>query len=308
MGPIQTIAEGLLFPEGPISMPDGSVILVEIARGTLTRVHKTGRTEVIADLGGGPNGAAIGPDGACYICNNGGFNWAKDPSSGLLRPIGQSDDYITGRIERVDLETGKVERLYDNCGNHRLNGPNDIVFDNHGGFWFTDAGKLWPRQIARGGVYYVAANAAHIEEVFYPQEFPNGIALSPTENTLYFCETMNGRIWSYPLSGPGQLAEPLVPSNPENLLHAPGGLLGFDSMCVDSYGNVCQATLFQGGISVVSPTGDLVEFIDLPDPLVTNICFGGEDLCTAYITLSATGQLISMPWTRPGHRLNFQTE
>jgi len=306
MADFEVIATGLKFPEGPIAMADGSVIVVEIAAGRLSRVEPDGNVQVIAELGGAPNGAAIGPDGHCYVCNNGGFTWVD--VDGMLFPEGTPDDYDGGRIERVNLETGKHEVLFDSCNGNRLNGPNDIVFDNHGGFWFTDAGKLWPRQIARGGVYYVAADAAHIEEVFYPQEFPNGIALSPTENTLYFCETMNGRIWSYPLSGPGQLAEPLVPSNPENLLHAPGGLLGFDSMCVDSHGNVCQATLFQGGISVVSPTGDLVEFIDLPDPLVTNICFGGEDLCTAYITLSATGQLISMPWNRPGHRLNFQTE
>ena len=73
MNPIRTIADGLQFPEGPIAMPDGSVIVVEIARGTLTRVLLDGRKEVIADTGGGPNGAAIGPDGACYVCNNGGF-------------------------------------------------------------------------------------------------------------------------------------------------------------------------------------------------------------------------------------------
>ena len=52
MRSLQAIAEDLQFPEGPIAMPDGSIILVEIARGTLTRVHKTGKKEVIADLGG----------------------------------------------------------------------------------------------------------------------------------------------------------------------------------------------------------------------------------------------------------------
>ena len=203
MGPIQTIAEGLLFPEGPISMPDGSVILVEIARGTLTRVHKTGRTEVIADLGGGPNGAAIGPDGACYICNNGGFNWAKDPSSGHLRPIGQSDDYITGRIERVDLETGKVERLYDNCGNHRLNGPNDIVFDKSGNMWFTDLGKARDRDMDRGAVYWARSDGSEIREVIQPITTPNGIGLSPDEKILYVAETEGARLYSFPITGEG---------------------------------------------------------------------------------------------------------
>ena len=60
---ITEIARGLRFPEGPVAMPDGSVILVEIARETLTRVMPDGNQHVIAKLGGGPNGAAMGPDG-----------------------------------------------------------------------------------------------------------------------------------------------------------------------------------------------------------------------------------------------------
>ena len=63
------VTSGLRFPEGPIAMPDGSIILVEIERATLTRVLPDGNTEVIAEIGGGPNGAAMGPGGYCYICN-----------------------------------------------------------------------------------------------------------------------------------------------------------------------------------------------------------------------------------------------
>ena len=75
MPEIREIATGLQFPEGPIALPDGDVLLVEIARGTLSRVRPNGRVEVVTKTGGGPNGAAMGPDGACYICNNGGFRW-----------------------------------------------------------------------------------------------------------------------------------------------------------------------------------------------------------------------------------------
>jgi gluconolactonase len=76
-------------------------------------------------------------------------------------------------------------------------------------------------------------------------------------------------------------------------------------MAVDSAGNVCQATLMNGGVTVVSPDGKLADFIPLPDPFVTNICFGGEDLRSAYITLAGTGRLIKMEWPRPGLVLNY---
>src|SRR5688572_1176731 len=75
MPELREIATDLLFPEGPIAMPDGSVLVVEIARRCLTRVLPDGRKEIVATPGGGPNGAALGPDGKCYICNNGGFEF-----------------------------------------------------------------------------------------------------------------------------------------------------------------------------------------------------------------------------------------
>ena len=299
----EVIKSGLRFPEGPIWRPNGDLVLVEIEAGRLSRVSKHGEITTIADLGGGPNGAAIGPDGACYVCNNGGFTWLQN--DGLLFPEGTPDNYTGGSIQRVDLITGEFETLYTECDGVRLAGPNDIVFDRSGGFWFTDTGKLFPRTTIRGGIYYAQPDGSSIREVIFPREFPNGIALSPNEDRLYFAETMNGRLWSYPLSGPGQIEGDIIPGNPENLLQAPGGIRGFDSMCVDGGGNVCQATLFEGGVSVVSPDGSLIEFVKFLDPLVTNICFGGEDFKSAYITLSATGQLIRMPWPREGHRLNF---
>ena len=114
MTQFREITSGLRFPEGPIAMPDGSVILVEIERQTLTRVLPDGSQEIIAKTGGGPNGAAMGPDGKCYICNNGGFNWGTD--DGILHTIGASDDYVTGSIQRVDLETGRCRRAADLLG------------------------------------------------------------------------------------------------------------------------------------------------------------------------------------------------
>src|SRR5215470_15776040 len=119
---MRELATGLLFPEGPIALPDGSVLLVEIKRGTLTRVGTDGRTSVVAKTGGGPNGAALGPDGKVYVCNNGGFEWHE--VGPFLLPGNQPKDYVGGCIQRVDLATGAVETLYTHCGPHALRGPN----------------------------------------------------------------------------------------------------------------------------------------------------------------------------------------
>src|SRR5262249_10149329 len=107
---LRGVGPGLQFPEGPVALPDGGVLVVEIRRGTLSRVAPDGTVTVVGRTGGGPNGAAVGPDGAVYVCNNGGFEWHD--LGGLVLPGNQPHDYIDGRIQRVDLASGKVTDLY----------------------------------------------------------------------------------------------------------------------------------------------------------------------------------------------------
>jgi gluconolactonase len=285
-------------------MPDGSIVLVEIQRGTLSRVTPDGKITVVAETGGGPNGAAIGPDGKVYVCNNGGFEWHE--MGGLTIPGEQPTDYIGGRIQRVDLATGKVEDVYTECDGHPLRGPNDIVFDATGGFWFTDHGKIRPRDRDRTGVYYARPDGSSIREVIFPLDAPNGIGLSPDGKRLYVAETFTGRVWAWDLTGPGQIAPAmgLTPNGATLLAGLPGYQL-FDSLAVDGGGYVCVATLANGGITVIAPDGSSTEHVPTPDPLTTNICFGGPDLRTAYITLSGTGRLVATEWPRAGLRLAF---
>lgn len=292
------ITNGLRFPEGPIAMDDGSIVLVEIERGTLSRVSAEGVVSVIADLGGGPNGAAVGPDGAVYVCNNGGFEWSEQ--NGSLRPAGTPVDYSGGRIERVELDTGRVEVLYTECDGQPLNGPNDIVFDASGGMWFTDLGKTYEHHKDLGVIYYARPDGSFISRQIGHRESPNGIGLSPDEHTLYFAETVTGRVWAYDIEQPGQVA----PSSARLLAGLPGFQL-FDSLAVDCDGNVCVATLINGGITVISPDGSQIDHIPMDDMFTTNICFGGEGLRTAYITLSSSGRLVSLPWGTAGLPLNF---
>jgi gluconolactonase len=305
MAAIREITSGLEFPEGPIALPDGSVLLVEIKRGTLTRVAADGKTTVVARTGGGPNGAAMGPDGKVYVCNNGGFEWHT--LGGLTIPGNQARDYQGGRIQRVDLATGKVEDLYAACDGRSLRGPNDLVFDGAGGFWFTDHGKMRERDRDRTGVFYARADGSLVREVIFPLDGPNGIGLSPDGRRLYVAETWTGRLWYWDVTGPGEVsaAPGFGPGGGTLLVGLPGYQL-FDSLAVDGAGNVCVATLANGGITVVAPDGSSAEHVPTGDPLTTNICFGGRDLRTAYITLSGTGRLVATEWPRPGLRLHHQ--
>ena len=296
---MKIVAEGLRFPEGPIAMPDGSVVLVEIERGTLSKVDTSGMVEVIADLGGGPNGAAIGPDGYCYVCNNGGMIFHTS-NAGLLYPGGQPENYKGGCIQRVNIDTGEFETLYDVCNGLVLRGPNDIVFDEHGGFWFTDHGKVRDRERDVTGVFYGKADGSFIEEAIFPLEGPNGIGLSPDEKTLYVAETVPGRTWAFDIAEPGKVD----PRSKRMLALMPDYHL-FDSLAVDAEGNVCVATIVNGGVTIHSPDGNSVKHVPMPDRITTNICFGGQDLKTAYVTLSTTGKLAAMEWENPGLALNF---
>ena len=306
MAELREITDGLGFPEGPVVMQDGSVVVVEIQHGRITRVTPDGEKETAAEPGGGPNGAAIGPDGKLYVANNGG-SFRYEQFQGLNLPSQPPpDSWKGGRIERIDLDSGEVDVLYEECDGIRLRGPNDLVFDSHGGFYFTDHGVREERSSDRTGLFYAAADGSSIREVAFPLDAPNGVGLSPDGDRLYAAETFTGRLWWWDVAGPGEVveAEGLFPHGGTLLAGLPGMQL-FDSLAVDGEGNVCVATLVAGAITVISPEGEIVEQVPTEDILTTNIAFGGDDLRTAYVTLSGTGRLASLDWPRPGLKLAY---
>lgn len=299
------LASGLEFPEGPIAMDDGSVLLTEIARGTLSRVTPDGRVEVVAETGGGPNGAAVGPDGHIWITNNGGFEWNR--AGGRLLPAGQAEDYTTGSIQRVNIETGAVETVYTECDGIPLKGPNDIVFDSAGGFWFSDLGKNREYDRDLGALCYATTDGSRISRAVFPiQGGANGVGLAPNDSHVYIAETPTGRLFGWEIAEPGVLAADHAAAGFNSFIANAGGYTLFDSLAVEESGKVCVATIGPGGVTVIDPETGAVEHVAVgDDPLTTNICFGGEDMRTAYITLSTTGRLISCRWPRPGLRLNY---
>lgn len=299
----EVVATGLLFPEGPIALSDGSVLLVEIARGTLSRVDADGTVEVVAEVGGGPNGAALGPDGAVYLCNNGGcFEWEDRLGFTVPGPVPAS--WEGGYIQRVDLARGEVEVIYTESSGRRLRAPNDLVMDGQGGFWFSDHGVRLERSSDRTGIHYAMADGSRCEEVVFPLDAPNGVGLSPDGTRLYAAETHTGRVWAWDVSAAGQVERSNPLGHGGSLLAGLPGMQLLDSLGVDGEGWVCVATLVNGGVTAISPDGATVEHMALPDPLVTNVCFGGHDLRTAYATLSGTGRLVRFEWPRPGLRLH----
>ena len=301
---IAEIASGLSFPEGPVALPDGSVVVVEMFGERVTKVHADGTTELVAEVPGGPNGLAVGPEGALYLCNNGRTFTPVDLGGVVVPGAFDRDRYLGGSIQRIGLD-GTVTTLYTECDGRPLRGPNDLVMDGHGGFYFTDHGIVDSRRARTAdltAIYHASCDGSRIREIAFPTHSPNGIGVSPDGHTLYYAETFTGRVFRRRIVEPGVL-EGVSELDPTTLLAGLPGLQYLDSLGVDGDGWVCVATLLSGGITSISPDGSVIEFLATGDPLTTNICFGGPDLRTAYLTLSGTGRLVSVRWPRPGLRL-----
>ena len=277
-------------------------------------------------ISGGPNGAAFGPDAALYICNDGGFTWLPLPpppaKSQLRIATTQAADYTGGKLQRVDLGSGAVSDLItaSTSPTIALRGPDDLVLDGEGGCWITDWGKIRARDRDVTSVFYLAPDGRTLRQSIPSLNLPNGIALSPHGACLYVALSFERRILNYEVAAGGS-----IKPNPRTL---DGSYLitgdfivssVLDSMAVDERGNLYVATMLpqgadpstNGGITVVSPEGEILDYVeiklpdDMPVPLPSNICFGGADMQTAYITCGGTGYLISMPALVPGLRLHF---
>jgi gluconolactonase len=304
---LNVIGSGLGCPEGPVICEDGSVLCVDIDSGRVLRIAD-GVVSTVAKPGGGPNGLAIGPDGLGYVANNGGFLWTE--IAGIRLPMdlathsNEPPDFEGGWIESVDLTTGDVTVLARSCGAHRLTGPNDLIFDEAGGLWFTDHGKLRPRDVDRGGLYYLPPDG-EVQEIAYPLLGPNGVGLSPDGRTVYIAETMTGRVWAWDLVGPGQVdpagATLAVPHGGRCLVATPFTL---DSLAVEEDGRIAIGGIGDG-IVVVTPDGAEVDVYPIPGDVTTNIAFGGPDGRRAVMSLSGSGQIAESTWPRPGLKLPY---
>ncbi len=289
----RTVATGLAFPEGPVVLADGSLVVTEIALGRLTRVHDDGRTEVYAEVGGGANGAAVAADGSVYVCNNGG-RWPLDvPSTaGAATPPNGP-----GSIQRVAPD-GTVTTVLDAIDGRPLDAPNDGAFGPDGGLWFTDpvwaSGRL---ERSAGSICYLGPDGS-ARRAHTGLQFPNGIGVSDDGRFLYVAESMTGSIVSFRIEGPGVLGDP-----------KPNGLIGRrsvpDGFCADSAGRLIVAGHQTPSLFVLDAAdGRPVAVVDVGATGPTNCCFGGPDGRTLYVTSSDRGEVLALDWPVPGMALH----
>jgi len=300
----EVLAGGLGFTEGPAVAADGTVYAVDIDGGRVLRVDEDD-VVVVATPGGGPNGLALESPTTAIVANNGGFLWSE-VEGGVRIPIDRATHtneppgFTGGWIERVDLENGTVEVLHRECDGYPLRGPNDLVFDEAGGLWFTDHGKGRRASVDRGGLYYVPPGGGVVREVAFPLHGPNGVGLSPDGRRVYVAETHTGRLWAWDLTGPGEVA-----LSGASLAIRHGGRCvaatpySFDSLAVEDDGRIVIGALGDGLVAI-TPDGEEADVYPIRGDVTTNIAFGGSDHRRAVITLSRSGSVVQAQWPRPG--------
>lgn len=285
------VATGLRYPEGPCVDRQGNLYVVEIAGGRVSRVGMDGSITAFAQTGGGPNGAAFGPDGNMYVANN-GARWRAGPSTDNTE--GPANE--PGRIERATPD-GQVSVLIAEIAGQALASPNDIVFDPYGNFYFTD--PVWGPVGAASppGAVCFSDISGRAKRVHVGLRFPNGIGVTEDGGTLIVAESRTFTLHAFPILEPGVLGEP----RPYGFL---GEDVGPDGFCFDAEGYLICAGARSGKLHILPPGGgERVGEIAVEDPLVTNVCFGGPDFSTLFVTESLLGRVLSIDWVRPGMRL-----
>jgi gluconolactonase len=324
------VADNLNFPGGLLVLDNVDVLVAEMSAGVLTRIGAGGTRSQFARTGGAPTAAALGPDRAIYVCNNGTPRAVReklpDGRTAYRPPRPSEVPAAGGEIQRVGAN-GEVSTVYRECEGRPLMAPTNLAFDHQGNFYFSDMGAFagplrdpgvsteskhlsvlrMAGDVARrpaGSIYYASPDGRMITEILHPMAAPNGVALSPDETTLYVGESGTGRVWAFEVPAPGRVGKRrclgVVPGR------RPLNFSWCEGLTVDALGDVLAATVVNGGITTFSPHGGEIEHVATGDPLTSNLCFGGPDGRTLFVTLGGTGRLVAYEaWPTAGHKLNY---
>ena len=302
---MKTLASGLRFPEGPIAMPDGSVLVVEIGAGRLGASPPDGRVLLVADTGR-PERRRHRPRRQGATCATTAASPGTPIRTASLDPHGRASDWSGGRIERVDL--GQRQRR-GACTTAPSAAPCAGPTTSSSMPTAASGSPTWAsmgeREIERGRMYYAKADGSMIRDVVYP--IAHAERHRPVARRQ---EAVRGRDRDGARCGRSTSSRPASCASMRGRCRRPARCCTARAttacsiqLAVEAGGNVCVATIGApgvAGITVLSPQGQVVEHVATPDRSTTNICFGGADLRTAYVTLSRSGQLVSLPWARPG--------
>lgn len=289
-------ADKLSAPEGPVVGPNGWILNVcsfdpkdpswgrKAGDITATHISNPLHTHTVFNTStdkvtGIPAALAFGPDGSLYVTDEGRL-----------------------AIVRVSPEGEQTDLIYEYEGK-RINGPNDLCFDPDGNLFFTDP---WTSNLNNriGSVYGYNWQTGELYQIHTGLAFPNGIIVR--NGLLLAAETQTMKIWAYDVTGPGKAGKPrefaTLPMVPEDGM----GWRGPDGMAFDHEGNVYVAGLGQGtGVYVYSPDGKLLDLIPTGGNRTTNVCFGGADFDTLFVTVDDQHMMVQIKIGVKGYRLPF---
>lgn len=296
-------ATQVAFTEGPAAAADGNVYFSDILNNRILRFDEdTKRTSVWRTPSGRANGLLFDASGGLLACEGNEF--------------GENDGHR--RITRTDMSTGRIEVLTDRFEGCRYNAPNDIAACSDGSIYFTDPcyGDRSTMELEHDSVYRIAADGTVTRVLSQPEiQRPNGIAISPDEKRLYLVDSCpviggNRKIWSFEIDAQGTLSH-------QQLVYDFGSGRGGDGMAVDRDGRlwIAAGIRFPRGphetdavppsIWVLSPDGEIQGRIPVHEDVLTNVTFGGKDLCTLYVTAGKT--LFSLRVQVPGFVVHRNT-
>jgi len=250
--------------EGPACDADGNIYAVNLkAQQTIGKVGPDGSLEVFATLTGGSTGNGIRFDrsGTMFVA-----------------------DYVNHNVLRIDPKSRKVSVFAHNAD---MNQPNDLTIGPDGTLYASDpnwakgTGQLW--RIDRAGK--ITREAADMGTT-------NGVEVSPDGKTLYVNESKQRNVWAFPINKDGSLGKKrLIKKFPDH---------GFDGMRCDVDGNLYITRYGEGTVVKMTPKGKILQKIDVLGARPSNLCFGGADGRTVYVTEVEHTRLVQFRVDRPG--------
>ena len=264
---IELIKEGFTGTEGPVTLPDGSLIFTETQANRVTRIGPDGTTSVFVEGSNGANGLGFTPNGDLYAVQ------VLKPRVGIIFP------------------SPKVKTLADNYEGKPFGRPNDLVVDQKGNVYFTDSGAnppapgqaappTSPVETAKPAVYRISKQG-ELKRLAADIERPNGIQLSPDDKVLYVANTLGEYVLAYDIAADGSVGPRRNFAKLDGWKKTEtGGSSGADGLAVDDEGRVYVAS--NTGIQVFSNKGEALGSIALPKQ-PQNLAFAGEDKKTLYV-------------------------